>query len=355
MENGTHQLRLRYFAGLGNADHQRERDNPGLVVANGIRSFLTSAFSHPDHADVEACSRRARSLYITARTLIHSGKGNAENNANAGNAESVTAEQNPNETIIACLNFALMEGEGFFVNWLATSNQQLDPNIFGKKFCKMVGTNTLQHKHLALFLLKAANLAVVSRLRLQGAALERYHILLQAVITTTTGQPRAANYYSRVGFEEVGYVELDGELDSEIFPGCLTKVNEGSASDTDYIHFIWNNKDIGVFKNSTGTFGNIKSFSRRFEKFFNEIDENKREDQFSYPFSAKRYHFHLLSTKCDFLYLPFDDDAVLTDFIEPNAAYTDKKIVIVTLEDRKKLTEKDNWLNDVCIDFFIRW
>jgi hypothetical protein len=352
MENGTHQLRLRYFAGLGNADNQRERDNPGLVVANGIRSFLTSAFRHPDHADVEACSRRARSLYITARTIVPTGKANAENNVNAGNAEHDATDQNTNETIVACINFALMKGEGFFVNWLATSNQRLDPNIFGKDFCKEVGTDTLQHKHLAVFLLKAANLAVVSQLRLEGATLERYHILLQAPIK---GKERAADYYFRVGFEEVGYVELDNELDSEIFPGCLTKVNEGAASNTDYIHFIWNNTDIGVFKNNTGTFGNIKSFSRRFKKFFNEIDENKQEDEFGYPFSAKRYHFHLLSTKCDFFYLPFDEDAVLSDFIEPNAAYTDKKIVIFAAKDRAKLTEKDEWLNDICIDFFIRW
>ena len=361
MKSGMYQLRLRYFAGLG--EDQKQRNNPNLDVADGIRNFFNSIFEHPDKKSVEDCSRKARSLYITVRSAPNA-PSKKKKQSTAKSATVCPGE--PNETIVACINFCLMPGHGFFVNWLATTPTPLEKTKYGEDLLFVATDGSWLRRHFALFLLRAANLAVVSHLRLLPTPLNDYCIVLQA---RTVGKETAAKFYSRVGFDEVGLVDGEALLNEQVYEGFPLTLRDGKESLTDYMHFLWEYDDISIFKNSTGTFGSLTSFSRRFRnafilmgnaarstppnKMFSTLDSLTSKENFTFPFAAIRNHLMILATDLDFFYLPFrQSPEEMHDFIHADRW---NQYVTVTPRDRSYFMQNDGWLNDAGIDFYIRW
>jgi hypothetical protein len=198
--------------------------------------------------------------------------------------------------------------------------------------------------------MKAAHFAVVMHLRLEKALSPDNCIVLQARVAA---KEESAKFYQHIGFEEVGAIDDDPTLRSQIFESFPTLLADAHESKTDCIHFIRNQEDICLFKNDTGSFGRIHSFSRRFGKISFSTDDKyiSETTDISFPFAIQRRNLMLLSSNLYFFFLPYRDNAHMDDFIEPN-----RSITIIAERERAILRKKTPaWLNDECIDFYIRW
>ena len=357
----SYQFRLRYFAGVGNQDNDKltDRNNPDLEVVEFIRRFFTSIFNNPENKHIDDCVRRARSLFITAKTLTTARRPSVGKDADtkegdqSGNKQGA-ATIDAQEEIIACINFALLDGHGFWVNWLATTNEKLSPKKYGEDLKLVCGNGNFQNRHLALFLMKAANFAVVTHLRLKSQLSPDYMIVLQARVSPTE---KAAKFYTKVGFEEVGPLDDDKTLSKEIFESFPKMLEKSKESSSDFMHFIWDAEDICVFKNNSGSFAKIRSFSRRYSKIENkDVVFTSKAKEFSFPFEFQQRNLWLLACNLDLFFLPFQNGKLKEeDYIEPNSVYTSKMVTLITESERRRVKAKDGWLNDQCIDFYIRW
>jgi hypothetical protein len=351
MHNGMYQLRVRYFAGLG--EHQAQRDNPALVVANAIREFFTSIFNNPENDPIEQCSRRARTIYITVRTPPEGGSKKSRKRKQISDT-TVRDEPDPNETIIAAINFAFLPGKGFYVNWLATSNEPVNQKKYGREFSSLTSEGYWLRRGFALLLLRLANLSVLSHLGVTQAPSDgSYAIVLQA---RTTSKDVAGKFYSRVGFEEVGLADQESTLAEQVFTEFSSLLNKASDSNSDFIHFIWGNDDLSIFKNTTGTFGDITPFTRTYSKYYAPLTFGTQTEEFSFPFSLERNLFMMLASRLDFFYLPFRGSANMNDFIKPSTQHLGSHTVTIKKKDRKRINDlRKGELNDELIDFLMNW
>ncbi len=371
-KDGPYQFRVRYFAGVmtaGNLENKNStasRSHPDLKVAKFIKNFLTSIFNNPDNAPIDDCTRRARSLYITVRSpsilaknknKINSTKGKTKKASSKkgngdddeGDNEALDADQ---ESIICCLNFALMGSRGFFVNWIATSNEEVNPRKYGEPLMTVLTDRSFQNRHLASFLMKLANLCVLLHLRSENTLSPNYHIVLQA--RTAGNDNKAAKFYHRIGFEEGGQVETRSDLPKEVFPGFEDVLDLADSSHTDYIHFIWDSEDISIFTNKTGTFQKIRSSSSPHFRPLADQGEEAR-DNFVFPFSVVRQQIMILAGGLDFFFLPFGKGVSMHDFITPNDVVSAIHTTAIEKKDRDCVSDPSGWLSANCIDFIIRW
>ena len=123
-----YQLSLNYFAG-----YQEKTKTPypeDEAVAQCLEDFFVCIFSHPEHENIARSVRRSRSLFITAKSFKDPSKKKKNKKKKLPLASDREAEP-PEETVVACLNFALIPGHGFFVNWLATSDEKIDASKYG--------------------------------------------------------------------------------------------------------------------------------------------------------------------------------------------------------------------------------
>jgi hypothetical protein len=345
-----YQLRVRYFGGIGDTrDPSVGRNSSDLEVVDHIRKFYTAIFSNPEREPVDDCVRRARTLYVTARSIkpVRSLPKRGE----------TKTEEEPvyEETIVSCINFALLGDEGFYVNWLATSNEDVSQKKYGDEVFLLCKAESWQRHQLATFLLKAVNVAVITRLRNVDKLSSKYNIVLQARSTPTD---HADRFYLAIGFDEGGYMESVQDLATEVFAGFDKLLEQAQQSFRDYIHFIWGCPDIVVFKNSTGKLSKNKSLSRGYANLFPELTEKKDSSDeylFQFPFIASRFELMVLATQLEFFYLPFRPGSDMMEFISPlttgfGRAYTD-----LTKRDRERFQDKEGWLTDQCIDFLLGW
>ena len=363
LKDGRYQFRLRYFSGLRGRDSDRQRlesKHPSMKVVKLIKQFYTSIFLNPENEPIETCTRNARSLYITVRSVPPEQKtksGKTRSKAGKKTTATTTTAIPEEETIIACLNFALMDGHGFFVNWLATSNETINDKKFGEELVFLCGGEgtTWQRRHIGLFLLKAANLAVLSHLQLTERLTPNYNIILQA---RNDGVENADKFYTGIGFVEGDSIQQISALDTQVFNGFERVLDMGKKSNTDYIHFIWNHDDIVVFTNTTGILGKKeRSFSKLYRKSFQQVADPRKKlekNHVVFPFAAIRSHLLLLASNIDLMFLPFRKGVDMNDFIQPSMAVTSAQNVALSIKDID-LYKKGSWLNGRCIDFISRW
>jgi hypothetical protein len=302
-------------------------------------------------------------LFITARIYKPKSK-NASASALFNNEEFRKTLVNGEERIVACINFSLLGSYGYFVNWLATSKESIKSEVYGEELAFLCDSGTWKRRHLALFLMKTANLAVISHLRSKKVLNpDEYYILLQA---RTTKEEKGHIFYNRIGFQELGSIDNENELNVDAFKGCGELITRGGTLSMDYIHFIYGITDIVLFKNNTGTFGSIRSFSHRYTKPDAEectekstTEENVEQKNavagFQAPFPLVRNHFMILEMHLDLVCFPFVGSSEMTDYIEVNNAYTDNRTVLIEPRDIGIVATKDEWLNDSCIDFYVCW
>jgi hypothetical protein len=355
IDGNVYQVRLHYFGGLGKEEHLQNQ--PDLSVVNVIRRFFTAIFINPENAPIDDCVRRARSLYITVRTKtpVKTGPGKSDRSTDAG------ATMEYEESIIACINFALLENcHGFYINWLATSNEHVSAKRYGHDMAFLTAGLSWQRNSLALFLIRTVNIAVISHHRVMETISHNFNIVLQA---RTASEEVSARFYQAVGFEEGGSVESTRDLINKVYVGFDEELKMAEQSRTDYIHFIWNEEDIVIFKNVTGRIGKNKSLSRPLNQLFPQLqdpplgkDEKRSpfKPDFSFPFLFKRNHFMLLATNLECLYLPFHNGADMTNYISPNTAVVGNACTDIEEKNRKKMASAA-WLDDRCMDFFVRW
>ena len=361
--DGSYQLRLRYFAGLGN-DDMKDRSSPeqaaAVLVAKGIKRFFTSIFNNPENAPIEECVSRSRSLYITVKSSPHKATPDKSQSSEVPPEELVssstmlkpTASSAADETIVACINFSIMDGgHGFFVNWLATSNEEINQRKYGTSLQVVCANGTWQRRHLALFLLKAAHVSVILHLRMAGSLQDQYHIVLQA---RTSAKEKSAHFYTKVGFEEGGVIDKESELSSAVFSQFPTVLETASKSNTDYMHWIWDTEDICVFKNSSGSFGDLRSFAKRLKSSFPKIVTSDTLSV-TVPFALSREHYVLLSYQLEFFLLPFQKNADHQGFIMPNRLYDGGHFTLLNDRALKSIRRNAGWLTDEAIDLYIRW
>jgi hypothetical protein len=370
--SGPYQFRVRYFAGMRAENQENKkstasRNHPDLKVAKFIKNFFTSIFNNPDNEPIDDCTRRARSLYITARSPAKSAK-NKKSNSTRGKTKKASSkkgngegdEEGDNEaldadeeSIICCLNFALMGYRGFFVNWIATSNEEVNPRKYGEPLMTVLTDRSFQNRHLASFLMKLANLCVLLHLRSLNQLNPNYHIVLQA--RTAGNDNKAAKFYHHIGFEEGGQVEQRSDLPKEVFPGFEDVLDLAVKSHTDYIHFIWDSDDISVFTNKTGTFHKIRSSSSPYFRPLADKGDDAARDNFVFPFSVVRQQIMILAGGLDFFFLPFRKGVSMHDFIKPNENVSAIHTTAIEKRDRDALSDPQGWLATNAIDFMIRW
>jgi hypothetical protein len=347
----TYQLRLRYFGGMG------ERTDPSdAAVINNIAQFFKVIFNDPEWKSVNDCVRRARSLFVTARNKNPMKAPPPSSLEEVGSSTILPSEPVYEETIISCINFALLNDKGFYVNWLGTSNENITKQKYGDELLLLTkGGSSWQRHHLATFLLKAVNLAVIGRLRNFKKLSSSYNIVLQA---RATAEENAAKFYLAIGFDEGGYVESVPDLAAEVFEDFDSLLTKAETSNTDYIHFIWGSPDIVMFKNSTGKLSKSRTLSRSYMTLFPELTEvSDQNDPYHFiaPFSATRLHLMILSTDLEFFYLPFCHGLDMTDFILPSSTGLGRHYTNLTTRDRSKFVDKGGWLTDQCVDLLLGW
>jgi len=343
-----YQFRLRYFAGLGD-DHDDEnvsqRTDPDAKVAQFITKFFTGIFNNPEHDPVEKCVNRARSLYITVQSMPRK-KQDPTNNNDGDEFMHFT----DHETIVCCINFAIMKPRGFYVNWLATSNEVISPRKYGDDLMLLLSDQTWQRRHFDIFLVQVTNFSVLLHLRLTGELSADYNIVLQARST----EP-AARFYTDFGFDEGGPASSTKGLETEIFQGFGKALSLSINSKTDFIHVIWNQDEIVWFTNKGGMFKKGKPIAKEFPTMVSTDDQ----ETFIFPFAAVREHLMLLATTLDFFFLPFQDGTPMHDFIQPNMFVSNEQRTFVCEDDRDSVARKGSrthgYLTDNAIDFFIRW
>jgi len=261
------------------------------------------------------------------------------------------------EVIIACVNFAVTEERGFFVNWLHTSEEKITHDAYDSEIHILCGGETWQRKHLGLFLIKLVNLAVMTKLQWEGKLNQDYTIMLQA---HTSGKQNGPKFYLSLGFVEGDIVDVDSVLERETYPGFSDILERARTSTNDYIHFIFS-EELTVFKNVTGTFGSNKSYAVQYKNAgkFPELAEDtmvgRDVTSFHFPFAFKRTWFMILSMDLDFFFLPFTVETEMYDYIQANSVFNDNHKVVVSQRDAALLKDKTGWLEDTTIDFLIRW
>jgi hypothetical protein len=330
-----YQFQLRYFGGLrGN-----NRSDPNLKVVNQISRLFTSIFNNPEHQPVHDCVRHARSLYITVRSVP---------------SPRSSQDDDLDETVIACVNFSVMPGHGMYVNWLATSNEEVNWRKYGKDLQFLCQFGWQEHG-LATLLLKIANLSVIANMALTGqlSPTVSYNIVLQA---RTSQEESSAQFYLAIGFEEKGSIDSQSELDSEVFVGCGKIIEDAKHSETDYIHFIWDGgEDIVVFTNAVGELGSHPPLGQQISRFFPTMKSRNSTASFSFPFPMRRDHYVHLASQLEFYYLPFKEDVDWREFGDPVRKVCGSLSTSVMENDVLLLQEPTSWLTDIHIDVNFHW
>jgi hypothetical protein len=303
---------------------------------------------------------KARSLYITAKSAPQGNKkksslvdafAQAQPDLPSSSGEDFEAE----ETIIACINFAKIDDRGMFVNWLATSNEAISRRKYGESLSLVcIEGLTWQRRGLAAFLLKAAHLSVVMHLRVIKQLRADHCILLQA---RTAAPEQSAHFYTALGFDEGDIISSSTQLAKSSFEEFPSMLEQAAKSHTDYMHFIWESEDICLFKNATGTFGQIKRrwIPRDSNSNYESAMKLNEKSLFSFPFAFIRQHLLLLASQLDLFFLPFQDAIDLSDFILPNKSYPLRSQTSLTERDVEQIAKKSGWLTDPGIDFYTRW
>jgi hypothetical protein len=339
LNNGMLQFRVRYFGGLFTSSTASSgRDDPNLLVARQIRTFFTSIFNNPDNDSIEDCTRRARTIYITCSTVT------------SGRRD----DTNVTERIIAAINFAYMDDDGFFVNWLATANDDIIQRKYGSDLHFLLGHGTWQRHNLSSFLLRLTNLIVIGNLRVNDQLTNYYFIALQANVQR---QQRSADFYHALGFEEKGPVETEVELDTNVFEGFRHIQGTHDQSNTDYIHFMWNAEDIVVFV--TPEAWGLKtgmSLCRQYSGgIFPDNPLLPQNTDFEFPFIVRRDILSLLATNLDFFYIPFDHGVNVYDFAIPDPPFEGTSTNLIRSHDFDVLRDPKGWIENSHIDFFVDW
>ena len=276
---------------------------------------------------------------------------------------SVATDDNPNkEIVVACINFAVMSTQGYFVNFLATSNSDVTDNDFGHSFLFEIGGNSWRHHHLGVFLLKAAHLVslTISSIDLQDSRdLNSYWVVLQARNDT---KDEANKFYDKIGFEDAGLIDQLSKL-QEVFEDLPDLVEFGEKSVNDFIHFMWNNvqrDSLSVFSNYNGNFLPLGPLLRHING-----DSHANITQCTevvFPFSARKKDFQTLAAGLPYFYLPFKDEKKnpfsMEDFIVPNKIQSSRNITIVSKRDVhifEAQRDTDKWLNNSLLDFIPKW
>jgi hypothetical protein len=136
-----------------------------------LKQFLQSIFSKEEHQHISESIERAHSLYITAKSIFpKTGKRKKELEKGddvACDETEYPTESEHDETIVACLNFALMDKCGFFINWLAVSKEVISNRKYGVAMEVASVDQLWGRRHFGLFLIRVANLAVLTNLKLE--------------------------------------------------------------------------------------------------------------------------------------------------------------------------------------------
>ena len=345
MKDDTFQFQLRYFAGGASSDGSPD----SLKEAEFIKTFLQSIFNEPEHEPINQCVECARTLYITAKKLQYSQK------APPGEPRHFSDVEN----IVSCINFALLgTNRGFFVNWLATSKETISTKMYGDDFSPLIISNQSWYRHhFATFLIKAVNFAVVTHLHMHNQLYgSHYNIVLQARVSNRESSDKL---YSQIGFQEMGYMQSESDLKEYVFPEFHGILDNAKYSTTDFMHFIWDAPDIFVFKNNTGKFGKVKSFSGDYQYSWSYKPIHKRDLMkgflFDFPFLIQRRNIILLSTELEFFCLPFKLGADYDEFMRGNMNFHRGHGISITENFKEIMRSPTAWLNSGCINFFIAW
>lgn len=356
MNTGVSQFAVHYFAGLQEHKEKREPSSTDIQTVNKLCTFLKSIFTTEDKKITE-CIKYARSLFVTVKHSISKGKKKDPSSlpqavGSSDGDPKDDQEEEVKETVVSCINFAMMPKHGLYINWLATSNEEVTTRKYGKDLPLLVTNGRWYKSHFALFLLRAANLAVITYFKMFQLSVDDYMILLQA-----STKERATHFYTTHGFEEGEMVDSESSYDTAVFPGFKEVKEELEQSTTDRIHFMFNAENIVVFKNTTGLFGNTRIL--RYQPGYDSVETlaaSKAKDyEVTFPFKAVRNHLMILAQKLQFFYLPFQDGVDLGGFITPNRVFTDRHRAYLSERDIESIRKPSGWLGDPSIDFMMKW
>ena len=263
------------------------------------------------------------------------------------------------EVVVACINFAIRSNQGYFVNFLATSNSAITDNNFGDSFLFEIGGDSWRHHHLGVFLLKAAHLVSLTISSINSQDLDSYWVVLQARNDT---KDEANKFYDKIGFKDAGLIDQYSKL-QEVFDNLPDLVESGEKSVHDFIHFMWDYvqcDSLSVFSNYNGNFLPLGPLLHHING-----DSHANITQCTevvFPFSARRKDFQTLAAGLPYFYLPFKDEKKnpfsMEDFIVPNKIQSSRNITIVSQRDVhifEARRDRDKWLNDSLLDFIPKW
>jgi hypothetical protein len=345
-------LKLKYFAGEQMASHALLSEivlSPKYV--SSLTSFFYSCFEDDSHSAIEKSVRCSRSLYITA------------------------VADDGEETIVSALNFGVIGRHGLYVNWLATSLDDVNYNKFSVLSRLKDGPSTWRKNHLAQSLLHIAYTAYEQHVGDTGSGATPPSIVLQCNVEKDS---EAANFYKRLSFFDLGFVE------DEIIAADKLKIAEFvsivsmcSESLTNNIHFISKpTPNIHLFQHNTGNWGLYGSKPNRLvlSNSYRELVGNRHSQQEGsvfFPFRARKEDILTLSSGLDMFYILFAgnkmkgsphvveqnarETALMQEYLKPSVTYPSYSIKIFTKDDADICRRPKSWFNDQLIDFYARW
>ena len=331
----TYRLHLCYYAGCSNqSDLTIEEQKELNAIGKIIIKFLTSQFRNGTEDEViQDCVNKSQSLYITAQ---HDG-------------------EIPTETIVSCINFALIPERGFYVDWLATSHEEITVEKYGPTFHCLCKGGIWVQRNLGLFLMQAANFAVYSHLSTLNPDLPSYTVALQARIDR---EERAQDFYVNNGFEEIDNISAMSDLDFVVFDGFQALYEAAQKSTTDYLHITFagdGGENIVVYRNTTGIIGPGLPFGKRADSYTQQFATQHDAGYFVFPFCAKRETLLLLASGLDFFFLPFKKGVDMDGYLHPSIEYSLGCAAQVYLRNIEELKELKSWFTDANIDFYAQW
>jgi hypothetical protein len=346
-------LKLRYFAGEQQASSAISSDltNSPKFLSSLVTSFFHSCFEDNSHSAIEKSVRCARSLYISA------------------------VADDGEETIVSALNFAVIGRHGLYVNWLATSLDDVDPSKFRVLTKLKDWPSTWRKNHLAQSLLHIAYTAYEQHVSGTESRETPPSIVLQCNVKKDS---EAVKFYKKLGFFDLGFVEEKETAADKLKIADFSKhVFMLSESLTDNIHFmLMPTPSIHLFQHNTGNWGlpgskpNRLVLSNRYSELVGNHHYQQQGSVF-FPFQARKEDILTLSSGLDMFYVLFAgkqmkgsphvveqnarETALMQEYLKPSVTYLSTSISFFTKTDADICRSPKSWFNDQLIDFYARW
>ena len=243
----------------------------------------------------------------------------------------ITLAEAEKQTVVAAMNFAVFQTNGFYVSLLATRNVPF-------------GEISWRNHHLSLFLMKLVTLACRKNMIEKKMRTTDLNIVMQ--VTNEAVFETSRRFLSWLGFYKLSKCPVQA---------FATLASDAESSSSDFFCHDFDMKESRVYVNPTGTFDLVQLSNCRIEDEFCSKGITSENGSLCFPINITRGLAHVLSSGLDIFYLPFQSGIDSDGHIRPNLRLNHSLVAEIIVTDRKRMAKDNSWWTNRCIDFFVRW